>query len=51
MLASKSATSIPKERAESGEQTAGMCRGGLKMMKAGPDIPRQTTADSVDTVA
>jgi len=43
--------SIRKEKAESGEQTAEMCRGGLRMMKAGPDIPRRTTADSVDTVA
>lgn len=39
------------EKAESEEQTAGMCRGGLRMMKLGHDIPRQTTADSVDTVA
>lgn len=51
MLASRFTAIICKERAELGEQTTGMCRGGLRMMKAGPDIPRRTTADTVDTVA
>lgn len=51
MLPSRSIALIRKEKADSGEQTTGMCRGGLKMMKAGPDVPRPTTADNVDTVA
>lgn len=51
MHASKFTASMRKEQAKSREQTTRMCRGDLRMMKAGLDVPRRTTADSVDTVA